>query len=273
MSNFKVVNVKNSEVAILETKKEVAEMISASNVTENSLKTIEKKVGKAMKNEETLFDTFKIEETEEEVVMNNEVKNEEVTVEDVNEVAVEETVEETPEVEPAETVEEIDEDAPEQSDEDAEADYLESPEAEQQVEDENKAAEKLIGGEKKDEDKPNKRRVGKTLIAYKNGEEYEKFPSIKACATHFKDLLGLPHMPFTPIMKSVRQDVDWNEYSFQFENEEDLHIPESLKKKIEESKSENEKPSEDEKAEMKDQAKETESEDEVIEEITEEELA
>jgi hypothetical protein len=253
MSNFKVVNVKNQAVSVVETKKEVAEIISAASVTDNSVKTIEKKITAAVKNGENLYETFKIEETEEEVVMNNEVKQDEVVE---NEVAENQTEEEIEEVE-----------------------EIESEEAAEEVEKENKDFEDRIEkdmkkGKKKDEsseneEKPNRRRVGKTLIAFKNGKEFERFDSIKACATRFKELMELPHMPFTPIMKSVRQDVDWNEYSFKFENEEDLHIPESLKKKIEESKKASDEPK---KEEVKDEKSEDKS-DEVIEEIEEEELA
>lgn len=124
-----------------------------------------------------------------------------------------------------------------------------------------------------EEPKENKRRQGKGIVAYKNGEEMQTFPSIKATATYFKDLLNLGHMPFTPIMKSVRQGVDWNEYSFKHENEADLHIPESLKKKIEESK---QKASEEKATTEQKPVAETDTEtaekpaDEVIEEIIEE---
>lgn len=265
MSNFAVQNVKTSVGAVLETKKAVAEFIAAAGVTDNSAKTIEKKIAAAILNEEVLYETFKIEETEEESIVTTETAiaaskaAEEVIAEETatEETATEETVsEETPATETEET-------PAEKTSEESELDDLESPEAAEEVEKENKEFEDVIKGDKKEESKPNKRRQGKTLLAFKNGEEYESFPSIKACAKHFQELLELKHLPFTPIMKSVRQGVDWNEYSFKFENEADLHIPSSSKK-------EEMKPDAKEKEEMKDQAEKSDSQDEVIEEVVEE---
>ena len=277
MSNlkFKVVNVVTNEEVIIETKKDVVDFIVSANVTDNSVKTINKKVGQAIHSDDTLYKTFKIEEyfedqdgeeyqlekeikgshtsfgddaydnnNKEELQMtNNEVKNEENILE-----GMEETIEDTiPEVESENKTNEI-EDAPS-------ADTI--PENEP---------------EKPKEEKPNKRRIGKGIIGYKNGEEFERFPSIKACATYMKELLNLGHMPFTPIMKSVRQNIDWNEYSFKHENEADLHIPESLKSKMKEqaeketqkSAPENEEPNEQQ------NAPQDTPQDEVIEEIVEE---
>lgn len=121
--------------------------------------------------------------------------------------------------------------------------------------------------EDKTEEKPNKRKNGKTVIAYKNGEEYQRFPSIKKCAEHFKELKGLGHMPFTPIMKSIRQNIDWEEYSFKFENEADLHIPKSLKLKLEKEQAQQKN-----NEETTNIAEETveETVEEIVEEITEE---
>lgn len=67
----------------------------------------------------------------------------------------------------------------------------------------------------------NKRKVGK-LVEWHNeaGALVDVFPSIKAAASFFKDELKLKHMPFTPIMKSIRQGIDWTvagtSYSFAF---------------------------------------------------------
>jgi HEPN domain-containing protein len=67
---------------------------------------------------------------------------------------------------------------------------------------------------KPEEEKENKRKVGKGVYWFVNGEQKEVFPSIKAAATAIKELKGLKNMPFTPIMKSARQGIDWNENSF-----------------------------------------------------------
>ncbi|UZJ79428.1 hypothetical protein [Fictibacillus sp. KU28468] len=146
MKQVQLINVKTQEVNAFPIRKSVAEYIQSLNITDNSIKTIEGKLAKAINKDDVIYDTFKALE------IMDEIKTEAV------------------------------------------------------------------------EEQPKKRVKGKTLITYKNGHEYNTFPSIKACATHFKELLELKSMPFTPIMKSVRQGVDWNEYSFKFENEDDLHI-------------------------------------------------
>lgn len=260
MTNFKLINTTSGSETTFETKKEIIAVLLATKVTDNSESTIEKKLNAALKSGKTLYDGFKVEEVEQ---TNEENKSEEeFKMELQNQVEVQEIAEDLKEVvenveageietvqELIETVEEIVED-------------IESPEAAAEVEAENKAfAEEINGG--KTEEQPteseNKRRIGKRLQAFKNGELYETFPSIKACATHFKDLLKMGHMPFTPIMKSVRQDVDWNEYSFKFENDEDLHIPTPKA----------EKPAEDVKPEAEQSSEQTE---EIIEEIPVEEV-
>jgi ParB-like chromosome segregation protein Spo0J len=283
MSNFKVVNVVTSAVVVLETKNAVAEFIAAEGVTDNSVKTISKKINTAVKNNEVLYETFKIEE-EDEMKQNEEVVYDAPeTLENVNPEILQEAISETieavsdePKLDADATAEAIVEEVIEQSEEQAEQEYLESDEAADEVEKENQDMADQIKNDMKDKDeepKENKRKVGKGIVAYKNGEEYMTFPSIKACATHFKELLGLGHMPFTPIMKSVRQDVDWNEYSFKHEKDEDLHIPAALKAKLsqQEDAAKN-APTENEKEEMKETAEETADKDEVIEEIVEEEI-
>lgn len=230
MTKFNLVNTVTEETVVLTTKKEVAEFIKESGVTENSVSTIQGKI----KDGVNLYETYKIEELEEEMEMttvNNEVQEKlEEVIELVEEVKEETVVEEIPTVEETPV-----------------AETEETPAADEKVED--------VPTE-------NKRRIGKRLIASKNGEVYETFPSIKACAAHFKELLGLGHMPFTPIMKSVRQDTDWNEYSFKFENEDDIHTPTSRK----EANAENASVPAEKKSDESQQS------DEVIEEITEEEL-
>jgi hypothetical protein len=234
MTKFNLVNMVTEEAVVLTTKKDVAQFIKDSGVTENSFATIQGKI----KDGVTLYETYKIEELEEEKEMttvNNEVQEKlEEVIELVEEVKEDVVVEEMP------VAEEIVEETPV-------AEGEETPTADEKVED--------VPTE-------NKRRIGKRLIASKNGEVYETFPSIKACAAHFKELLGLGHMPFTPIMKSVRQDTDWNEYSFKFENEDDIHTPTSRK----EANAENASVPAEKKSDEVSQS------DEVIEEITEEEL-
>lgn len=228
MSNFKLINTTSGAETTFDTKKEIIAILLATEVTDNSESTIEKKINTALKSGKTLYNGFKVEEVEK---TNEENKSEEeVKMELNNQTEVQEIVEDLQEVveniksseldtvkEIVDTVEEI-----------VEQEYIESPEAAKEVEAENKEFAEVISGDKPEEtptESENKRKVGKGLIAYKNGEVYQTFPSIKACATHFKDLLNIGHMPFTPIMKSARQDVDWNEYSFKFENKADLHIP------------------------------------------------
>jgi hypothetical protein len=265
---FKVINVNTTEVASFETKKEVADFISSQIETTNSLNTIQKKVSKAIKNEDVVYETFKIEEVEivkDEFVASQLADNETEVVEDENkeivydnpadlqieklplidEVEQTEDIEETPvdENPVEETVEEIVEETPEVV-EGAVEEIVE--EIEEVKQDDTDALNEVFGEIKKDEDKKqeenekkqSKRTVGKVLIAYENGEEFERFKSIKAAATYMKELLGLKGMPFTPIMKSAREGIDWNEYSFQFENPEDLHIPQSRKIKDKQSKDE-----------------------------------
>lgn len=228
MTKFKISNTVNNEELdmVVGNKKEVAEFIKNTGVTENSVSTIQGKI----KDGVTLYETFKITEIEEEKEMTNVNSEVEAKIEEV-----------------IELVEEIKEDVV----------VEETPTAET-------PAEEKPAADEKPEDAPteNKRRIGKRLIASKNGEVYETFPSIKACAAHFKDLLNLGHMPFTPIMKSVRQDTDWNEYSFKFENEDDIHTPTSRK----EANAENASVPAEKKSDDAPQS------DEVIEEITEEEL-
>lgn len=187
---LKVTNIVTNEITEVKTKKGVAEFIAESGVTENSIKTIQKKIVDGA----VLYETFKIEEEE---IMTNKNK-----IENLEETITEEKIEE---IVNEETVEEISEQQTE-------------PTAKEKTEEE--------------EPKKDKRKTGKGIIAYKNGKEFMRFPSIKSTAQYFKDLKELGHMPFTPIMKSVRQGIDWEEYSFKHEKDEDLHIPESLKIKL-----------------------------------------
>ncbi|MBO7747925.1 hypothetical protein I8J29_27410 [Paenibacillus sp. MWE-103] len=68
--------------------------------------------------------------------------------------------------------------------------------------------------EGKAEETTSKRKIGKGVLVLKNGEEFASYPSIKATAIAFKEILELKTMPFTPIKKSVREGIDWKEYSF-----------------------------------------------------------
>ncbi|UYY98729.1 hypothetical protein OJ967_25855 [Peribacillus frigoritolerans] len=63
---------------------------------------------------------------------------------------------------------------------------------------------------------PIKKRNGKQVKWYVNGELKQTFPSIKACATFLKEEKELKSMPFAKIMKSIRENVDWDESSFKF---------------------------------------------------------
>lgn len=294
MTNFKITNIVTSEEVFLKTKKSVVDFIASTNVTDNSVKTIEKKINKAIKSGEILYETFKIEEIKEEENMNNhegivlegtaqEVGNKsEVSAVSNNE---NEIVYDNPknlQIQSINEVEQQTEDNVVENKDDVIEDATivptteeieEVPVVEDEPTNENKTEEKKgrkgkkAKSEKDGEQKENKRRIGKGVIAYKNGEEFMRFPSIKATAQHFKEMLGLKHMPFTPIMKSIRLGIDWNEYSFKHENDEDLYIPESLKKKIEESKKQSqEKPA----VESKNEQPTVEQKDKVIEEIVEE---
>jgi hypothetical protein len=310
MTNFKITNVITSEEVVLETKKSVADFITAANITDNSVKTIEKKISKAIKTGEVLYETFKIEEIKEEENMKNHEENileglnefvaqevepqsEFVKDENAGQVAVlndeNEVVYDNPaelQVPSVNEVEQQTEDTPvENKDdviEDAAVPTIEEIEEVPVVEDEHVAEEqteekkghkgKKEKSEKDDEQKENKRRVGKGVIAYKNGEEFMRFPSIKATAQHFKEMLGIKHMPFTPIMKSIRMGIDWNEYSFKHENDEDLYIPEPLKKKIEESKKQSQETPVVENKDEQPTAQQDEVIEEIVEEIVEEEI-
>lgn len=299
MTNFKITNVTTSEVEVFETKKSVADFIASSNVTDNSVKTIEKKINKAIKSGEILYKTFKIEEIKEEENMNN---HEEIVLEGVaqevenqSEVSVvsndeNEIVYDNPEnlqIQSVNEVEQQTEDTVVENKDDVIEDTVvvptveeieevpvveDEPTNEKQTEEKKGRKGKKAKSEKDDEQKENKRRIGKGVIAYKNGEEFMRFPSIKATAQHFKEMLGLKHMPFTPIMKSIRLGIDWNEYSFKHENEEDLYIPEPLKKKIEESKKQSQEMSVVENKDEQPANQQDESIEEIVEEIVEEEI-
>jgi len=68
----------------------------------------------------------------------------------------------------------------------------------------------------KDEEKTKRRTNGKQVEWFLNGELKQVFPSIKAATKFFKETLELKAMPFTPIMKSIREGKDWNENSYKF---------------------------------------------------------
>lgn len=213
---LKIVKVEDGTTAIaVETKKEAAKFILANVETDNSVKTVSKKVADALKSGETLYEKFKIEEEVEMEENKNEVVVEEVKAEEVK-------VEETPAA--VETVEETEVEVVE-SDEVTEA-------AAQKLDE---VVEELKKEEKK---KESKRTAGKTLIGYIDGEEVEKFKSIKAATLWLKEKEGLPHMPFTAVMKSARDGIDFNQYSFKFEDPSDIHIPTSrkIKEKLAEDK-------------------------------------
>lgn len=368
MSNLKVVNVLTNEEVVFEARNQVVEFIASQGVTDNTVKTIQKKLNAAIKKSEVLYEIFKIEEIEGDddgylahiekekreahlsihddafenstieegdvnmtnnEVIENKVEKEEIVydnpadlqlksedeipdfaeemdkefgpqpekieiegevgqlgstdeiIEDPIELAAEE-IKNLPDVQKIEDVEnpvigewyEVDGvikqhlQTPEQIIEDPDVPVIEEIKETPSVESDEKQSEPEKPAE---EEKPNKRRVGKGLIAFKDGKEFERFPSIKACALYFKELMSLPHLPFTPIMKSVRQDVDWNQYSFKHENAEDLHIPESLKIKL--SKQADEQASEKpENVETPEPEKSGEVIEEIIEEIIEEPL-
>lgn len=270
---FKVTNVVTNSVEVVETKKEITNIIVAANVTDNSVKTIEKKVGKHNVNDTDalLYETFKIEFIEgdevnmknEEIVIAEEVQNEEIVYDNPADMQIEET----PKSDDAVTSE-----TQNSEDEIIEETEISVVNEDNAVDGEETTKTDEVQNETTTPEEP-KKRVGKVLIAYENGVEIARFPSIKKCAEYFKDKMKLKHMPFTPIMKSARQDIDWNEYSFKFENEGDLHIPASLKKKIEESQKLAEQKSGEnvvnnpvENAETTS----TEQQDEIIEEIVEE---
>jgi hypothetical protein len=89
---------------------------------------------------------------------------------------------------------------------------LEVTEIVEQHDIETKVAEEII-----DETKVNKQRNGKNVEWYSDGALVQVFPSIKACVNHFKETMELKTMPFTPIMKSIREEIVWNEkHSFKF---------------------------------------------------------
>lgn len=300
MTNFKITNVTTSEVEVFETKKSVADFIASTNVTDNSVKTIEKKINKAIKSGEILYETFKIEEIKEEENMNN---HEEIVLEGVaqevenqSEVVVtnneDEIVYDNPEnlqIQSVSEVEQQTEDTVVENKDDVIEDTVvvptveeieevpvveDEPTNEKQTEEKKGRKGKKAKSEKDGEQKENKRRIGKGVIAYKNGEEFMRFPSIKATAQHFKEMLGLKHMPFTSIMKSIRLGIDWNEYSFKHENDEDLYIPEPLKKKIEESKKQSQETPENESKNEQPtiEQQQDDSIEEIVEEIVEEEI-
>jgi hypothetical protein len=315
MSKFTVAFENEGVQVSVETKKEVAQFLIEQGV-EGKMNTILKNINKALKSDGKINENITVEEIKEEVEMTNqsanqnEIKSEEEV--EMNKEIVAENVENNeevvydnpaelegdsvPEFEPAEeTIEDFVENEfgpkPEQIEVEGEVGKLgtDVPEKTEETvpevenEDEPQPEDKKPEDEEKPEEKPkteekeNKRRVGKGIVAFKNSEEYQTFPSIKATAQHFKDLMNLGHMPYTPIMKSVRQGIDWNEWSFKHENEADLYIPESLKKKIEESKkkeseekAKSEKPAEEKQPETKVEDPAAETKDEVIEEIVEE---
>lgn len=195
-------NVKTQEVQTVGTKKEIAEIIANSGVTENSVATIVKKLKDAVENNEVLYETFEVsEQIEDEVDSSDEISEEDAIAHS-----------EDQELQQEELVEQLREQLG-----DKVAD----------------AAEKVIqdSAPKSDEPKQDGRRNrnGKTLIAYKDGNEVERFPTIKKCAEYMKEELDLKHMPFTAIMKSARDGIDFNEWSFRFENEEDKLTPSQRK--------------------------------------------
>lgn len=189
----------------------------------------------AMNNEEIKVVESQISEenqTEEEVEMNNEVKVEEVVVDEVVEVVEEVVVENDDQViENEEVVEKVEgpQILPIEEVEnpvvgewyiiDGVVKQYEAP-VEEKIEDEQPPVEdeevkdeqpKEDKKEEAKEEKPvNKRKNGKEVEWYaENGALVQVFPSIKAAATYMKEFLQLKHMPFTSIMKSIRQDVDW----------------------------------------------------------------
>src|SRR4051794_38458010 len=97
MRQVQLINVNTNEVTAFPILKSAAEFIESANITDNSIKTIQTKLSSALKNDEVLYETYKIVEVTDEpnnVEENNEV-TEEVTEEntEVPESIVEDKIE------------------------------------------------------------------------------------------------------------------------------------------------------------------------------------
>lgn len=163
-----------------------------------------------------LVKLYNKQEVKEEIAVSNENTNneEEVEMNELNKEVTEEVIENV-EVEAGQENEVVAEEI-----EDAEVPTVEDAE---EVSEENKeTSPETPAADVKhvEEEKTNKRKVGKAVDWYTDGEFVQQFPSIKAAATFIKDSMELKHMPFTPIMKSIRQDVDWDAHSFKFADDE-----------------------------------------------------
>jgi hypothetical protein len=63
------------------------------------------------------------------------------------------------------------------------------------------------------------RGAGKLVDWFENGQFVRQFPSIKAAVEHMKDYLKLPHNPYTAVLKSLNENQDFNQHSFEFATE------------------------------------------------------
>jgi hypothetical protein len=224
-NNIKVLNVVTNEVSEFETVKAIADFIVTANVTDHKSSTVEKKVREFADQGKVLYDTFIVADVEDIEQykkiedggkMSDKVENKEVT-EEIKEVT------EVDQVEQQETDKKVESDESVEVVEDEKEETKENPPGEDESNSDK--------GDKESDEKPaeeetsSKRKNGKAVKWYENGEYKDTFPSIKAAATFFKEKMDLKHMPFTPIMKSIRTDVDWNSYSFRLEGQEVIPQP------------------------------------------------
>jgi hypothetical protein len=61
--------------------------------------------------------------------------------------------------------------------------------------------------------------AGKLVDWFENGVFKQQFPSIKAAVEFMKTYLGLPHNPYTAVLKSLNENQDFNQHSFKFSTE------------------------------------------------------
>lgn len=194
-----------------------------------------------------------VNEMSEENVNVNEVAVEEVAEEVVNE-AIEEVVENNEEsvedvVADEETVSEVENEIEEKVEEVTELVEIEvnghTTEVPQQVADrieEIRETAQEVVEELVQERKPKRGKIIKVVV---NGEDYNIFPTIKACAAYFKEKFETKGMPFNQIMKSTRSEgqepwvVGEDTWVFTFINKEDILTPSQKSKKSKSKDSEN----------------------------------
>lgn len=262
MKKIQVTHVVTGAVEIMDSRKAVAETFVEKGYLNVSASTAVKKIGEAIR-EGVEYEGMKFEEIE----VNDEVETVATEASDESEVVDDEVVNDETQDEVVEEETKDDEVEDEvKSDEDVNNDEVieEESKDDEEIKDEGEeqSDENKDENEKpKEEETTSRRKVGKSVEWYENGVLKDTFPSIKACALYMKELLNLKHMPFTPIMKSIRTDVDWNQYSFRFTGQEDVPQP---------KEDENNTPDPENKVEeVKEEVQE--QQEEVIEEIIEEE--